>query len=99
MCFRSKRVSLSYSLPGVHIALWAVGICGSRLIGWKRLDLIGEVLAVLDFPVSILAMITAWVLPVWIEVTGFAILGTLWWYYLGRKADAWIAKADPRTNG
>jgi hypothetical protein len=53
------------------------------------LDVVGEVLAVLDFPASIVVIALAWVLPQFVELTAFIVLGTLWWFYLGSKADAW----------
>lgn len=92
------RLRFSRVLPSMHIALWMVSFVGAKLTRSQGLDIVGQVLGILDFPVSLLTMILAWVLPVWIEIVGFALLGTLWWYYLGSKVDLWVeARARPRT--
>jgi len=37
-------------------------------------------------------MALAWVLPEFIEIMAFIVLGTLWGFYLGGKADTWFAR-------
>lgn len=89
--FAIRRVRLCYVLPSVHLALWLFSLIASRLTRLERVGTtIGPVLAVVDFPVSMIAMVSAWVLPVIVEIIGFGLLGTLWWCYLGRKADLWV---------
>ena len=89
--FAIRRVRFCYLLPSVHLALWLFALIASRLTQLERVgNTVGPVLAVVDFPVSMIAIVLGWVLPVMVEIIGFGLLGTLWWYYLGRKADLWV---------
>jgi hypothetical protein len=73
--------------PDLHFVLFFVGVFASRVMGWERMDSLRKLLGIIDFPVSLLTMMLAWVLPEFVLVLGFGIERTLWWYYLGRKAD------------
>lgn len=91
MTLSKGRFRLAYTLPSIHFGLWLIAFLGSQPRGWQPLGSLGVVLAVVDFPVSIIAIALAWVLPETVEIVGFGIMGTFWWYLLGRKADVWIA--------
>lgn len=85
------KLRFVYIFPLVHFCIWLAVLLGSRTAS-KGFDLIGHMLAVLDFPASAAVMALAWVLPERVGIVAFGILGTLWWYYLGRKLDEWFAK-------
>lgn len=92
----NKRFRLAIAFPCVHFVLWLGSLLGSRAAAREQLkevgNVIGRVLAVTDFPVSVAAIVLAWVLPeIWL-IVGFGLLGTLWWYYLGRRGDAWVTR-------
>jgi hypothetical protein len=92
MSLAVRMLKLAYLLPLVHATLFLLGLAGSHGHGWRRLDLIGTLLGIADFPVSIIVIALAWVLPETIEIAAFGVLGTLWWFYVGRKTDEWMQR-------
>lgn len=85
----SKR-RLAYAFSSLHLGFCLIAFLGH--LKWTQLDVVGQLLAVVDFPASMVVMAFAWVLPEFIEIMVFIVLGTLWWFYLGGKADAWFAR-------
>jgi len=82
-----KYERLAYTFSSLHLGLRLIAFLGH--LKWTQLDVVGQVLAVVDFPASMVVMPLAWVLPEFVDITAFIVLGTLWWFYLGSKADAW----------
>ncbi len=76
-----KRRFLPYLLPLLHI-LACLATAAMNVVnlgsGWEYIGLA-------DYPVSIVAVGLAWHYN-WPPFALFAIIGTLWWYLLGRAA-------------
>src|SRR5208337_5370511 len=84
---------LAYVFPFLHLCLCFIGVLGSRVLGWERLDVVGQALAVAGFPIAIVVMTLAWSrLPEFLVIGGFIAGGTLWWNYLGHLTEAWIER-------
>jgi hypothetical protein len=82
-----KKFQFAYLFPSIHFGLWLIGVPWITGHGLGETGWLGVVLGILDFPASLIIMMLVWVLPERVGLVGFGILGTLWWYYLGRKAD------------
>lgn len=94
---RNKIFRLAYTLPALHL-----GVCLTSYVGliFPRLQYLGIIFTfvlIADLPISLVAYFTAWkheLFPgIWTVV-----VGTLWWYVIGRTAESMIGRIKAPRN-
>jgi hypothetical protein len=63
---------------------------GYLVPGWQYLAIGWEFLNVVDFPFSVVAIWLSWRHHEALALASYFIVGPLWWFYLGRKADLFL---------
>jgi hypothetical protein len=85
------HVRFAYLFPSLHLFACLIISLGYFVPGLKYLFL-GEIpMHFLDFPVSVVALGLAWRHPV-PGLALYVVIGTIWWFYLGRRADQYRAR-------
>jgi hypothetical protein len=74
--------------PTIHMVLCLAAL-GYMVPGFGSLGLIFSFLLIVDFPVSFVYGLLAWVNGA-IAFMWLIVVGTLWWYLLCRTAEGWI---------
>jgi hypothetical protein len=77
-----RRAVFIYTLPGIHLCVSLFATIGYYAQHAPRLaGQAWDILAVIDFPISFVALVLAWqhgiLADIWVIVAG-----TLWWYCL-----------------
>ena len=94
----NKTFRLAYVLPALHL-----GACITSYVGliFPRLQYFGVIFTFVlmaDLPVSLVTYFTAWRYGAF-AVFWTVVVGTCWWYALGRAAEGVIRRiSDSRRN-
>jgi hypothetical protein len=92
--FRWSRI-----FPVIHVFLCATGLLGGFVSGWDGLQEVWGFLIKADLPWSVVYMVVG-MTHEWLAVLLIVIIGTSWWYLLGRLAEYLFDRLGKRwTSG
>lgn len=80
-----------YLLPGLHLGACLLSFIGLVIPGLQFFGILFTFIAVADLPISVPYYVLAWKYGA-LAVTWIFLVGTLWWYVLGRGANALLEK-------
>jgi len=87
----TRRASWVYLLPLVHLSACLISMVGYLIPSLQYLGIVWVGIMLVDLPVSAIGYALAWkhgtFTAIWVVV-----VGTLWWYLLGRGAELLINK-------
>ena len=90
-----------YVLPSVHLLACLISYVGLLIPSLQFLGMLFSFVLLVDLPVSLLAYGLGWKYPA-LAVTWVFVVGTLWWYLLGRAVQAvylwFVRRNDPPTK-
>lgn len=93
----AKRSRWVYVLPIAHLCACLISMSGHVVPQLQFLGIVWVFIVLVDFPVSAITYAIAWkhgiVAGIWVVV-----VGTLWWYFLSRIVEIWVAKLRTRTS-
>jgi hypothetical protein len=95
-----KRLRWFHSLPILHLCACFTGLVGHIISSLQYWGIVWSFILILDLPISLVAYGIGWkyggLATLWIIV-----MGTLWWYLLGRGAgfvvDTFVSRSRPDT--
>ena len=86
-----KRPLLSGILPLVHLSACLISMVGHVVPSLQYLGIVWVGVMLADLPVSAIAYALAWQHGAF-ALAWVVVVGTLWWYLLGRGAELLISK-------
>ncbi|MGA9307187.1 MAG: DUF192 domain-containing protein [Candidatus Sulfotelmatobacter sp.] len=89
---KSTARRLPYFLAGLHFCFCLVSATSYFTPNWPYLALGWEVLAFVDFPVSIIAIWLDWRNHSELALLCYFAIGTAWWFFLGREISSRLDK-------
>jgi|SRR5580692_411860 hypothetical protein len=91
------RIRWRYVLPSLHLLACLTSYVGLLIPSLQFLGILFTFVLLADLPVSLLAYGLGWKYPVLAGLWIF-VVGTLWWYLLGRAAQAVFLRFTPRND-
>jgi hypothetical protein len=92
-----KRSQWVYLLPATHLFACLISLSGYLVPQLQILGIVWVFIVLIDLPVSAIFYALAWnhgvIAGIWVIV-----VGTWWWYFLGRKIESLINKIRIRTG-
>jgi uncharacterized membrane protein len=98
---RHKTLRLAYVLPALHLSACLTSYVGEIFPKLEHLGIIFTFVLIADLPVSLVTYFAAWKYGLFAEIWT-VVVGTLWWYVLGRAAEyiiEWIKDTRGNQNG
>ncbi len=87
-----------YLLPIIHLSACAISFVGYLIPPLQFLGIIWVFIVLVDLPVSAIFYALAWkyslIAGLWVVV-----VGTLWWYFLGRTIERLNKRIKARSSG
>ena len=80
-----RRSRWIYFLPSVHLAACLISFAGILIQGLQYIGILFTFILAADLPISFPAYFLAWKYPAF-GVIWIFVVGTVWWYLLGRCA-------------
>ena len=98
---RYKIFRAAYILPGLHLSACLTGCAGYIVPKLSFLGIIFTFVLIADLPISFVTYAAAWKYGLF-AATWTLVVGTLWWYGLGRAAEyviEWIKDSRGDQSG
>jgi hypothetical protein len=87
-----------YLVPIIHLSACAISFIGYLIPSLQFFGIVWVFIVLVDLPVSAIFYALAWkyslIAGLWVVV-----VGTLWWYFLGRAIERWIKRIKARSSG
>jgi hypothetical protein len=87
-----SRFSSVYWPPLIHLAICLVSMLGYLVPSLQFLGILGSLLTIADFPLSIVTMMLAYSQHGELAAVFEVVVGTLWWYFLSWMVQFLAAK-------